>query len=126
MTINVLVLRLCSRRCVGEIRTTVEEILTDIADACYDLEVFKTDQAHMAIEYVRKTYGDELEFLWTKFPDNAVWRRKDSRKCYGAILTVSGEKIGLDTEKIVEIIDILAGKCCNIHGILYNNRQEVL
>ena len=91
---------------VGKIRTAVEEILTDIADACYDIEVFKTNQAHMAIEYVRKTYGDELEFLWTKFPDNAVWRRKDNQKWYGAILTVSGKKIGLDTEKIVEIIDL--------------------
>lgn len=39
----------------------------------------------MAIEYVRKKYGDELEFLWTKFPDNAAWRRKDNRKWYGVL-----------------------------------------
>lgn len=60
----------------------------------------------MAIEYVRKKYGDELEFLWTKFPENAVWRRKDNQKWYGAILTVTGNKIGLDTDEIVEIIDL--------------------
>lgn len=60
----------------------------------------------MIIRYVRESFGDELEFLWTKFPDNAVWRRKDNRKWYGAVLTVVGRKIGLDTDKVVEIIDL--------------------
>lgn len=91
---------------VGEIRAAVEAVLIDIANACYDPSVFKTDQAQMAIEYVRKKYGDELEFLWEKFPDNAVWRRKDNQKWYGAILTVKGRKIGLNTDRIVEIIDL--------------------
>lgn len=91
---------------VGEIRTAVEAVLTDIANTCYDVSVFKTKQAQMAIEYVRKKYGDELEFLWTKFPDNAVWRRKDNQKWYGAILTVTGNKIGLDTDETVEIMDL--------------------
>ncbi|MBD5542540.1 MAG: hypothetical protein HDR00_15370 [Lachnospiraceae bacterium] len=91
---------------VGEIRAAVEEVLTDIADACYDPSVFKTNQSQMVIEYVRKKYGDELEFLWKKSPDNAIWRRKDNQKWYGAILTVNGRKIGLDSDKMVEIIDL--------------------
>lgn len=91
---------------IGEIRTEVEAVLVDIADRCYDSSVFKTNQAQMAIEYVREKYGDELEFLWTRFPDNAVWRRKDNQKWYGAILTVDGRKIGLDTDQVVEIIDL--------------------
>lgn len=91
---------------VGEIRSAIEAVLTDIANACYDPSVFKSKQAQMAIEYVRKKYGDELEFLWSKSPNNAVWRRKDSQKWYGAILTVNGRKIGLDIDKTVEIIDL--------------------
>lgn len=91
---------------VGEIRAAVEAVLIDVAYTCYDSSVFKTNQAQMAIEYVRKKYGDELEFLWKKFPDNAIWRRKDNQKWYGAILTVNGRKIGLNTDKIVEIIDL--------------------
>ena len=43
---------------VEEVRATVEAVLMDIADACYDSAVFKTNQAQMAIEYVRKKYGD--------------------------------------------------------------------
>lgn len=91
---------------VGKIRAAVTAVLQDIADSCYDTAAFKTRQAEMAIEYVCKKYGDEPEFLWAKFPDNAIWRRKDNRKWYGAILTVAGKKIGLETDKIVEIIDL--------------------
>ena len=91
---------------IGEIRTAIETVLTDIANVCYDSSVFKTNQAQMVIEYVREKYGDELEFLWPTSPANAIWRRKDNQKWYGAILTVNGRKIGLDTDKIVEIIDL--------------------
>lgn len=91
---------------VGKVRSAVEAVLIDIANSCYDSSIFKTNQAQMAIEYVRKIYGDEPEFLWTKSPNNAVLTRKDSRKWYAAILTVNGRKIGLNTDKIVEIIDL--------------------
>ena len=95
---------------VGEIRSAVERVLTDIAERCCETAVFKSDQAQMLIEYVRSKYGDELEFLWTKFPNNAVWRRKDNSKWYGAILTVIGSKIGLDTGNTVEIVDLRMDK----------------
>lgn len=91
---------------VGHIRAEIENVLNQIADTCYETAVFKTRQAQMLIEFVRKTYGDELEFLWTKFPDNAIWRRKDNKKWYGAILTVQRKKLGLDSDEVVEIIDL--------------------
>ena len=80
--------------------------MQDIADKCYYTEVFKSRQAKVLIEYVRAKYVDELEFLWQKFPDNAVWRRKDNNKWYGAILTVSKAKLGLRSPEIAEIIDL--------------------
>lgn len=91
---------------VGKIRSAIEQVICDIADKCYETSVFKTAQAQRIIEYVRNLYGDELEFLWKKFPDNAVWRRKDNKKWYGAVLTVAGRKIGLETDDTVEIIDL--------------------
>ena len=91
---------------VGEVRAAIEAVLMDVVEHCYEPVVFKSEQAEMVIRYVRDAYGDELEFLWTKFPDNAVWRRKDNEKWYGAILTVAGHKIGLDTHVMVEIIDL--------------------
>lgn len=77
---------------VGEIRTAIEEVMYDIVRQCYETSIFKTEQSQMIINFVREQYGDELEFLWEKFPDNAVWRRKDNKKWYGAILTVAGKR----------------------------------
>lgn len=91
---------------VGEVRTEIESVLSEIADQCFDFSVFKNDQTLAVIDYVCDIYGDELEYLWEKFPDNAVWRRKDNQKWYGAVLTVSGRKLGLPTEKNLEIIDL--------------------
>lgn len=91
---------------VGGVRSEYEEILADIAEKCFEPDIFKTIQAKQIIEYVREVYGDELEYLWQKFPDNAVWRRKDNKKWYGAILTVSLRKLGLNSDEMVEIIDL--------------------
>lgn len=93
---------------VGEVRTAVGVVLREIADRCYETAVFKAEQAAQVIRYVRDKYGDELEYLWEKFPDNAVWRRKDNQKWYGALLTVSRRKLGLRSDEVVEIIDLRA------------------
>ncbi|MDD3184406.1 MAG: MmcQ/YjbR family DNA-binding protein [Anaerostipes sp.] len=91
---------------VGEVRTAVDKVVSDIVENCYYTEVFQSEQAKMAIEYVRSKYNDELEFLWTKFPDNVVWRRKDNKKWYGAILTITKDKLGFSSTETVEIIDL--------------------
>lgn len=91
---------------VGEIRTAVGQVLKEIAEHCYETVIFQSRQAQMACEFIRNTYGDELEFLWPKSPQNAVWRRKDSQKWYGAILTTAGNKVGLETSGTVEIVDL--------------------
>ena len=91
---------------VGQVRTEFEDVLNRIADSCFERDVFKGDIAHGVIEYVRNTYGDELEFLWEKFDDNAVWRRKDNNKWYGALLTVKKSKLGFDSDEEVIIIDL--------------------
>lgn len=91
---------------VGQVKAEYEAILEDISAKCFDPEVFKSAQAKAVIAYVSGTYGDELEYLWQKFPDNAVARRKDNRKWYAALLTVSRGKLGLDPDEPVEILDL--------------------
>ena len=77
-----------------------------IAETCCDESIFKNDETQAVITYVREKYGDELEFLWQKFPDNAVFRRKDNRKWYAAILTVSAKKLAPEQDMPVEVIDL--------------------
>lgn len=91
---------------VGSVKSQYEETLKEIAQKCYDPDVFKSSQAKELIDYVREKYGDELEFLWKKFPDNAVWRRKDNEKWYAALLTVTKNKLGIQSNEVVEIIDL--------------------
>lgn len=91
---------------VGQVRTDREAVLAEISARCFDSAVFESEQTNAVIDYARETYGDELEFLWKKFPDYAVLRRKDNQKWYAAVLKVSRRKLGLDSDEPVEILDL--------------------
>lgn len=91
---------------VGKVRDEYEKIIDDIIEKCTSKEVFKSSQSKEIIEYISKKYGDELEFLWEKFDDNAIWRNKQNNKWYGALLTVAENKLGEGSDKIIEILDL--------------------
>lgn len=93
---------------VGPIIQACEEKLRIIAADCFDYVVFKSEQAKQIVTYVNETYQTQLEFLWKKFPNNAVLRCRDGGKWYAAILTVSKEKFGLEEDGTLEIIDLRA------------------
>lgn len=90
---------------VSNIREQYENILNEIAQTCFENHIFKNRQTKEIISYVKETYGDELEFLW-KNSNNAIWRRKDNKKWYGALLFLSKRKLGFDSDEVVEIIDL--------------------
>ncbi|BET15180.1 MmcQ/YjbR family DNA-binding protein [Fusobacterium vincentii] len=82
------------------------EILAKIQKECFEDEIFKANYTKEIITYVKNKYGDELEFLWEKSPKNAVVRRKSSNKWYAVILTVSKRKLNLDSDEIIEVINL--------------------
>lgn len=88
---------------VGEVREAVAEVLAEIAEKCCYNEVFKNQASKALLSYARNTYGDELEFLWKKFDDNAVLRRKDTGKWYGVFCKIPKNKLGLPSDEIIEI-----------------------
>lgn len=91
---------------VGGVREEYQRVLTDIADKCCNKQVFKSRYAQLVIKYIQEKYGDELEFLWEKFDNNAIWRRKDNKKWYALIVILPKNKIGLDGEDNIEIMDL--------------------
>lgn len=93
---------------IGLVRDDYESALRDISKKCFDEEIFKSAQTKRVIGYFRERYGNELEHLWADAPDNAIVRRKDNQKWYAAILTVSRKKLGINSDEIVEIIDLHA------------------
>lgn len=93
---------------VGKVRADFTAVLEEIAEKCCKTEVFKQEQTKEVIDFIKRKYGDELEFLWDDSPDAAIWRRKDNNKWYGIIMTVKREKIGLEGDGLIEIIDLRA------------------
>ncbi|WP_228723035.1 MmcQ/YjbR family DNA-binding protein [Limnobaculum xujianqingii] len=91
---------------VGKLREEYERVLTDIAKVCFIPDVFKSPVTRQVIQFIRDKYHDELEFLWPRTPDNAIFRRQDNAKWYGAILTIKNNKLGLDGEERIEILDL--------------------
>ena len=82
------------------------EVLEKIRKECFEDEIFKANYTKEIIDYVKDKYGDELEFLWEKSPKNAVIRRKSSNKWYAVILTISKRKLNLDSDEIIEVINL--------------------
>ena len=85
---------------------TYSQILEKIQKECFEDEIFKANYTKEIVAYIKNKYGDELEFLWEKSPKNAVVRRKSSKKWYAVILTVSKRKLNLDTDEIIEVINL--------------------
>lgn len=104
---------------VGQLRQEYDDIIEDIIVKCTNKEVFKSEQAKEVINYITGKYGDKLEFLWEKFDDNAIWRNKQNNKWYGILLTISESKLGIESDKIIEVIDLRYQKE-NIEDILDN------
>lgn len=91
---------------VGQVKAEYEEMLEEISVKCFEPDIFKNVDTKKVIAYASDTYGDEPEYLWQKFPNNAVLRRKDTKTWYAALLTVEKKKLGIDAEGTVEILDL--------------------
>lgn len=90
---------------VGQVKEEYEKVLSDIAEKCFEKDVFKYEYSKLVIKYAKEKYNDDVEYLWKKFPDNAICRRKDNKKWYFAILTVGKDKLGFESKEKVEVID---------------------
>ena len=71
------------------------------------------------LKYVADKYGTRPEYLWRKTPTNAILRHSYNRKWYGALLSVSRNRLGLEGEGQVEIVNV---KCTpELSGVLRQN-----
>ncbi len=91
---------------IGAVRAECESIINDIIVKCYEPNIFKTEYARLVIRYIKEKYGAQAEYLWEKFPNNAVFRDEKTQKWYAALLTVEKRKLGIDEDGTVEIIDL--------------------
>ena len=91
---------------VNNVRSEYFKILTDIKNKCCETQIFNFFQSQQVIDYIKNKYNDELEFLWPKFPNNAIWRRKDNQKWYALIVSLRKNKLNLKGDELIEIINV--------------------
>lgn len=106
---------------VGNIKEKYENVINDIIDKCSDIDFFQSKYAKKVIQYIKDKYDDDLEYLWEKFPNNAIWRNKHNSKWYGLIVSLPGTKIGLESDELIDIIDLRYQKD-NIDEIIDNKK----
>lgn len=93
---------------VGQIRDEYKKILDEIKEKCFEIKAFEWEYSYKILDYAKEKYNSPAEYLWPKFPRNAVCRRQDNEKWFFALLSVQGSKIGLKTDEIVELVDLRA------------------
>ena len=91
---------------VGTVKAEYERVLNEIVEQCFDDENFKSTQTLKLIEYIRKKFSDELEFLWEKYPNFAIFRRKDNRKWYALIANIPKKYLKLGDAEEIEILNL--------------------
>ena len=57
-------------------------------------------------QYVRKQYNSEIEYLWLRDPNSAVFRHRDNQKWYGIVMKIPRSKLGLNTDELVDVLNV--------------------
>lgn len=58
-------------------------------------------------DWVKNEYGTTPEYQWAKFPRYAILRNRNS-KWYGIIMDIPKNKFGIDSEDVVDVLDVKA------------------
>lgn len=61
---------------VGKIRSEYEKIINEVKEKCCFKNIFRSEYAELITNYIKEKYDYELEYLWKKFPNNAIARNK--------------------------------------------------
>ena len=56
--------------------------------------------------YIKKKYGVSPEYLWKRYPDYAVFRHEDNNKWFALTAGVSGTKLGMAGDALVDVINL--------------------
>lgn len=95
-----------SGKFVGHVRQDVMNLMKRIANGCFSRDVFKTVPAKDILAFAEAQWSEKPEFLWKRFPDYAVLRRKDTNKWYALVARLPADKVGGGGKDAVEIVNL--------------------
>lgn len=61
---------------------------------------------HEIEKYILKAYGSVAEYPWITAPKYAVYRHFENRKWFAVVMNISGRKLGIDSDEIVDIMNV--------------------
>ena len=85
-----------------ELNNEYEKVINSIFCNCLD----KYNLSNDVISYIKNKYGDELEYLWDKFPSYAVVRNKHNKKWYALIAKIEKNKLIGDSKELIWILNL--------------------
>ena len=91
---------------VSKVRENYKAILTNIRDNCFDTNYFIFNQSNRICKYIQDKYNSNPEFLWTKFPGYAIFRK--TSKWFALIGNVTRNKVNKksNSNEEIEIINV--------------------
>lgn len=98
---------------IKEVKDEYDKVINNIIDNC----TINNSITKKVLEYIRDKYGDEEEYLWEKFPDTAAIRNKKNNKWYAVVMVIEEDKLGINGNNKVEVIDLRYHKY-NIQNII--------
>ena len=58
------------------------------------------------LAYAKENYDTDPERLWAKYPEYEVLRHRNNQKWYAILMNVPGNKLGLESDDVIDILDI--------------------
>ena len=93
----------------NSIKEEYENILNDILNKCIIKNKYISKKTIEVVKYVKNKYNTSLEFLWEKYDNYGVMRNKKG-KWYGIIMVIPKDKLGIDSDELIEILDLRYNK----------------
>ena len=91
---------------IKEVKEEYDKVINDIIDNCTNNNMFKGSISKQVLKYINDKYGDKEEYLWDKFPEVAAIRNKKNNKWYALLMTIPENKIGINGDSTIEVINL--------------------
>ena len=80
-----------------------------------------TEYRNKIFQYVKDKYKSQIEYLWLRFPGYCIFRHDDNRKWYGIVMDVSYQKLGINKDGVVDILNVKIDDCVLRDMLLHRN-----
>lgn len=89
----------------------IVSLMKVIQEQGFDMSAIKMERVKMVtradiLAYAKENYNTDPERLWAKYPEYEVLRHRNNKKWYVILMDVPGNKVGLETDEVLDIIDI--------------------